>query len=279
MQTRPQVHYRYLLSRRTSALSDRLSQNKIAKERAIAALRKQRSPLQKSKSKGKVHSMRLPLLLCAAAIALSGCRDGGCTASHCTISSMMGNSQSAAPTYQASTAQSATSPYQAPSTQATSRQSPSPADLSGYGGMYSGVRLPDSSPSTYQSTSRQTSTYQSTAPTPAGFVTPGMVSGGCDSPTAGGKYDPNTNLIHICNVGNPAYRRYIIAHETGHAVDYQQDRKFATDLEYWADQYAVNRLLQEGDCDAIAAYANQSTNSPSPYTPGIHYARQALDHC
>ena len=113
-----------------------------------------------------------------------------------------------------------------------------------------------------------------------GFVAPGIVRGGCSSPTAAGEYDTGTNKIHLCKGTDGSWRRYVIAHETGHAVDYQKDGKFEPDLEYWADQYAVNQLLQEGDCAAIAVKASLSTDPVTPYTPGTDYARELYaTHC
>lgn len=203
--------------------------------------------------------MRLPLFLCVAlASALAGCNGGGCTVDHCTITSMMGETQSA-PTSQASTTQSAAPTYQAPSNQASSK-----VDLSGYGGMYAGVKIPDdsqSSRSTYQAPSRQTSTYQATRSAttthPPGYVAPSIVRGGCNNSEAAGQYFPDTNTVHMCEGDeklSPAFRRFTVLHEEGHAVDFQKNAsRFSPDLEYQADKYAIDRLLKAGDYEAIEA--------------------------
>lgn len=114
---------------------------------------------------------------------------------------------------------------------------------------------------------------------PSGFVTPAIVQGRCQT-NGDAEYDPNTNTIHVCEEMPADFYRFAIAHETGHAVDWQQDGKFEPDEEYWADQYAVNRLLQEGDCEAIGAKARNSTDSRNDYVKGTYYAREMHSaHC
>ena len=92
--------------------------------------------------------MRLPLLLCMPAIALTGC--------NCDLDYCGSTSQSSQNTYQA----------QAASRQERSRQASNQVDLSGYGGMYSQVRLPEnerfplgSRNESQSSQSRERSTY------------------------------------------------------------------------------------------------------------------------
>jgi len=169
------------------------------------------------------------------------------------------------------------STYQAPS-----RQASAGVDLSGYGGMYSGVRIPAKSPSQQTETAIPSTAYQAPAAgdsKPAGFIQPPIVKGGCQTAGAA-EYDPNTNTIHLCVPLTPAQERYTISHEMAHAVDFQEDGKFEADPEYWADQYAVNLLLQKSDCEAIEARAVSPITIKDDYTKGILYAREMHSiHC
>jgi len=148
--------------------------------------------------------------------------------------------------------------------------------------MYSGVRIQGKPQSRQTKTAIPSIAYQAPAADnskPAGFVMPPIIRGGCQT-TGAAEYDPNTNTIHLCVPLTPAQERYTIAHETAHAVDFQEDGEFEADPEYWADQYAVNILLQKGDCEAIEARAVSPTETKDAYTSGILYAREMYAlHC
>jgi len=148
--------------------------------------------------------------------------------------------------------------------------------------MYSGVRIPSESPSQQTETAIPSTAYQAPAVAdskPAGFIQPPIVRGGCQTAGAA-EYDPNTNTIHLCVPLTPAQERYTVIHETAHAVDFQEDGKFEADPEYWADQYAVNLLLQKSDCEAIEARAVSPITIKDDYTKGILYAREMHSiHC
>jgi len=171
---------------------------------------------------------------------------------------------------------SSQSTYQA--TQPVSKQSSTEIDLSGYGGQYAGVRIPSESPS------QQTEpTVDNQAPEPSqkpvGFIPPPIVKGGCQMAGAA-EYNPATNMIHLCMDLTPAQERYAIAHELAHAIDFQEDLKFEADEEYWADQYAVNSLLQKSDCEAVESRAVSHIDIKDDYTKGILYAREMHSiHC
>ena len=176
---------------------------------------------------------------------------------------------------------SSQSTYQA--TQPVSKQPSTVVDLSDYGGMYSGVRIPSESPSqqTEPTVDNQVPSYQTPEPAqkPAGFIQPPIVKGGCQMAGAA-EYNPATNTIHLCMELTPAQERYAVAHETAHAVDFQKDRKFEADEEYWADQYAVNSLLQKSDCEAVESRAVSHIDIKDDYTKGIRYAREMHSiHC
>ena len=210
--------------------------------------------------------MKLPLFLCVAlASALAGCNDN-CDLDYCGFTS-----QSSQSTYQA---QASTPTYQAPSRQ---------VDLSGYGGMYAHVRLPGS-PSRQSNQGTQSATTQSADITqkPPGYVAPSVVAGGCTDDYAG-QYFPDTNTIHMCATEKtqpPSFLRFARIHEEGHAIDFQRNGKnFSADPEYQADKYAIERLLKEGDCEAIQAKANMG-KSPEVYRKGTRYAQDIYStHC
>ncbi|MEX0272651.1 hypothetical protein AB3R30_26435 [Leptolyngbyaceae cyanobacterium UHCC 1019] len=211
--------------------------------------------------------MRLPLLCMALISVLTGC-NGTCTSDRCTISSLTSGSPSSP--------YSSTPPtrYQAIAAQPSSGGFNTPEHAK-----YKGVKWGGSVSNQEQiSLPREN---QSAAPLPAvsGFIAPAIVQRGCTTNGAA-EYDPSTNTIHVCKTMDADFHRFAIAHETGHAVDWQSDRKFQPDLEYWADQYAVNRLLQEGDCEAIRAKASSSTDIENAYTKGTYYAREMHSaHC
>jgi len=168
------------------------------------------------------------------------------------------------------------STYQEPS-----RQASAGVDLSSYG-MYSGVRIPAKPPSQQTEPAIPSTAYQAPAAgdsKPAGFIPPPIVKGGCQT-TGAAEYDPATNTIHLCVPLTPAQERYTVVHETAHAVDFQEDGEFEADPEYWADQYAVNLLLQKSDCEAIEARAVSPITIKDAYTRGILYAREMYAlHC
>jgi len=174
------------------------------------------------------------------------------------------------------------SQYPSQSTYQEPSQASAGVDLSGNGGMYSGVRIQGKPQSRQTDLAIPSTAYQ--APTasdskPAGFITPPIIRGGCQTAGAA-EYDPATNTIHLCVPLTPAQERYTVIHEMAHAVDFQDDGEFEADPEYWADQYAVNTLLQKSDCEAIEARAVSPTETKDAYTRGILYAREMYAlHC
>ncbi len=100
--------------------------------------------------------------------------------------------------------------------------------------------------------------------------------------TFAGQYDPNTNTIALCSrkIPGPAYRRFVLAHEYVHWYQHRegQHHRPTADLEFDADRRAIDTLLAQGDCAAIAAYAANGPNSPN-YLPGVRYARELRDRC
>jgi len=142
----------------------------------------------------------------------------------------------------------------------------------------SGARIPAKTPS-QQTEPAIDNQAQKTAQKPVGFIMPPIIRGKCQLSGAA-EYNPNTNTIHLCIEMTQAQERYAIAHEMGHAVDFQKDSEFEPDEEYWADQYAVNSLLQNGDCEAVESRAVSHIDIKDDYTKGILYAREMYSiHC
>ena len=213
--------------------------------------------------------MKLPLLCVALISVLTGC-NGACTRDRCTISSLTSES----------------SPYPStPSTrdQAYAAATPPSSASSGFNtpehAQYKRVKWRGSASNQGQEPLSRETQSVTTLPAVSGFVTPAIAQGGCTSIGAA-EYSSQTNTIHVCRNMNADFYRFAIAHETGHAVDWQQDQKFEPDLEYQADRFAVDTLLQKGDCAAIQAKASNGTDSGSAYVKGTYYAREMHSaHC
>ena len=183
---------------------------------------------------------------------MAGCNDN-CDFDYCGFTSQSSQStyqaQPSTPTYQA---QPSTPTYQAPSRQSN------------------------------QGTQSATTQSADITQKPPGYVAPSVVAGGCTGDYAG-QYFSGTNTIHMCATEKthpPAFLRFARIHEEGHAIDFQRNGKnFSADPEYQADKYAIERLLKEGDCEAIQAKANTG-KSPEAYRKGTRYAQDIYStHC
>lgn len=86
------------------------------------------------------------------------------------------------------------------------------------------------------------------------------------------------NKLVICPSGNPdaANKKFTIAHEIGHFLQYQQNPN-ATNKEQFADRTAIDYFKQRGYLEPVKAKAEiKGKGAEGDYKPGKVYANQVL---
>ncbi len=91
-----------------------------------------------------------------------------------------------------------------------------------------------------------------------------------------GKFDPQRNRVILCPPHNSdsATKEFVIAHELGHALEWQQNPSLKKFSEPFADKTAIDYFDQLGYLAPIKANADNVTGGE--YATGRKYAQQVL---